>query len=94
MSELYNVSKISFGNKFFNLNSFPVTLDILFAIIIAWFFHDKVSSSNMPRKLNECTRSICMLSMEIFIFVSVSYGIPVTLFYSYLKTINLILAIN
>ena len=68
MSELYNVSKITFGNKFFNLYSIPVTLDILFAVIIAWFFHDKVSSSNMPRKLNECTRSICMLSMEIFIF--------------------------
>ena len=68
MSELYNVSKISFENKIFNLYSIPVTLDILFAIIIAWFFHDKVSSSNMPRKLNECTRSICMVSMEIFIF--------------------------
>ena len=50
MSELYNVSKISFGNKFFNLYSIPVTLDILFAIIIAWFFHDKVSSSNICRE--------------------------------------------
>ena len=35
MSELYNVSKISFENNNFNLYSTPVTLDILFAIIIA-----------------------------------------------------------
>ena len=68
MSELYNVSKNFFGNTFFNLYSIPVTLDILFAIIIVWFFHDKVSSSNMPRKLNECTCLICMLSIETFIF--------------------------
>ena len=37
MSELYNVSKISFGNKFFNLYSISVIRDMLFAIIIAWF---------------------------------------------------------
>ena len=85
MSELNNVSKISFGNKFFNLYSISVTLDILFAIIIAWFFHDKVSSSNMPRKLNECTRSICMfvINGNIYIFY---FG-----FYFLWNTINFVL---
>ena len=80
----------------FSTYSIPVTLYILFAIIIAWFFQDKVSSSNMPRKLNKCTRLICMISMEIFmfLFVFLSYGIPLTSFYLYLKTIYLVLATN
>ena len=92
MSELYNVSKISFGNTLFNLYSIPVTLDILFAIIIEWFFHDKHSSSNMPRK---SLRSICILLIEIFIFFICFcfLWIPLTSFYSYLKTIYLALAI-
>ena len=60
MSELYYVSKISFGDIFFNLYSIPVTQDILFAIIIACFFHDKVSSCNRP-----ISQTVFMLSIAI-----------------------------